>query len=899
MDSWRNFYLCLFSMITISYGKDIVYYVAIEEIDWTYKQTDQSESVFRKAVFREYKDHTFTARKPVTSQQGLLGPVIRATVGDTLRIQVKNNAKRPYSFYTDNLNTKKNESGAAYLGSPVYPGSTLTYVYTVTDANVPPALSMEQCMTSLYYSDVNLIRDTNTGLVGMIVVCKSDVLPDIREIFLHYGTIYETESWYNNTNGTDSLQHTAFSTINGYTHGNLPDIEVCINRKVRLYMTSLGGQNDIHTVVLYGHQFEIRNQRIDALSLYPGASIIAEFLTLEEGVWLLTTQHKSDNLYARLRVSACTNSRPAQKLSGNIRKYYIAAERAQLSNGSAAGPVVFQEYTNSRFNIRKESNHTTNGKLGPTIYAETRDLLKVVFYNRADGDLSLNPHGLRVGKVYEGVFYDDNSRSVGKKAVPANSLKTYYWSVPEDVSPALYDDPCLVRHYTSGLGHNKETFLFGPVKICEEGYLPPETEREIFMVYKDEKINGLPTGVFPSMSVCLKEDLTFHLMSFGTSDPQSFVVGGGIIKQRGHVLNVMEARENSIATYTITMVKTGNWSVRSFNSGNTSVTLSVNDCGASVGFVYSSKDSTHNIGIKEDFWEYSQLSDWTSKSPGYQMGPRFKKVMFAEYFSLLFYFEKSPPDSRDKTLYGPQLSANVGDRIKIEMKNMGKRNYSLYVDGLSDSAEEDIRDEESSKITWNITESIGPGSADPPCILKPYYSKTNTRDIPSGLFGPLVICSPSVSPETVESTRQQKVFMVGSVDETQSWYFEENLKDYAGIVNTSHPRFTEVNAIRVVNGYSDGTIKNMTIPTGDDVYFHFLNIGKHLVTIHLYGVNIGDSNQEGIGRSTITLYPWASKSFMTRFETPGSFLYEELLTERYTTRILGYYTVVAEAKTTE
>ncbi|XP_062572535.1 ceruloplasmin-like isoform X2 [Saccostrea cucullata] len=836
MDSLRNFFLCLFSLITVSYGRDIVYYVAIDEIDWTYKHTDQSESIFRKAVFREYKDQTFTTRKPVTSQHGLLGPVIRATSGDTLRIQLKNNAKRPYSFYTDNLNTKRNES---------------------------------------------------------------DVPSDVKEIFLHYGTIYETESWYATTNGTNSAQYTSFPTINGYTHGNLPDMGVCVNEKVRLYMTSLGGQNDIHTVVLYGHQFEIKNQRTDALSLYPGASVVAEFLTLEEGLWLLTTQHKSDNLYARLRVSGCSNSRPEQKLSGNIRKYYIAAEKAKLSNGSTAGPIVFQEYTNSRFNTKKESNITLNGKLGPTIYAETRDLLKVVFYNRADRDLSLYPHGLRVGKVYEGVFYDDDSTSLGKKAVPANTLKTYYWSVPDNVSPTLYDDPCLVRHYTSGLGHDEETFLFGPIKICEEGYLPPEKEREIFMVHKDEKLNGLSPGGFPPLSVCLEENLNIHLMSFGTSEPLSFIVGGGIIKQRGHVLNVMEARENSIATYTVTMVKTGNWPIRSLSSNNASVTLTVKDCGVSVGFVLRGKKLNHNIGIKEGDWEYSQLSDWASKSAGYQMGPQFKKVMFAKYFSEFFMFEDVPPDPRDKTLNGPQLSANVGDRIIIEMKNMGKRKYSLHVDGLSDSADADIGDEESTKITWNITESIGPGSADPPCILKPYYSKTSTQDVPSGLFGPLVICSPSVAPETVESTRQQKVFMVGGVDETQSWYREENLKSYTGIVNTSDPRFTEANAIRVVNGYSDGTIKNMTLPSGEDVYFHFLNIGKHLVTIHLYGVNIGDSNLEGMGRSTITLYPWASKSFMTRFETPGSFLYEELLTERYTTRISGYYTVVAEAKTTE
>lgn len=67
--------------------------------------------MFRKAVYQEYTDQSFSTRKPVTSQQGLLGPVLRASVGETLKIHVRNNAKRPFSFYTDGLKTQKNITG--------------------------------------------------------------------------------------------------------------------------------------------------------------------------------------------------------------------------------------------------------------------------------------------------------------------------------------------------------------------------------------------------------------------------------------------------------------------------------------------------------------------------------------------------------------------------------------------------------------------------------------------------------------------------------------------------------------------------------------------------------------------------------------------------------------------
>ena len=68
--------------------------------------------------------------------------------------------------------------------------------------------------------------------------------------------------------------------------------------------------------------------------------------------------------------------------------------------------------------------------------------------------------------------------------------------------------------------------------------------------------------------------------------------------------------------------------------------------------------------------------------------------------------------------------------------------------------------------------------------------------MPSGLFGPLVICSRAVPPDTTESTLQQNVFMVGSLDETQSWYLEDNLRAYPKVLNPGDPQFAEVNAIR-------------------------------------------------------------------------------------------------------
>ena len=54
---------------------------------WTEKGKDRIGQIYRKAIYREYTDATFQALKPrpaAEEHMGILGPVIRAEVGDTI-----------------------------------------------------------------------------------------------------------------------------------------------------------------------------------------------------------------------------------------------------------------------------------------------------------------------------------------------------------------------------------------------------------------------------------------------------------------------------------------------------------------------------------------------------------------------------------------------------------------------------------------------------------------------------------------------------------------------------------------------------------------------------------------------------------------------------------------------
>ncbi len=102
-------------------GKTRTYYVAADEVNWDYAPSGRDEAmgmpfdsvakgftetsadhigrVYKKAVYREYTDATFTTIKPRAAQDaylGIVGPILYAEVGDTIKVVFKNNATHPY-----------------------------------------------------------------------------------------------------------------------------------------------------------------------------------------------------------------------------------------------------------------------------------------------------------------------------------------------------------------------------------------------------------------------------------------------------------------------------------------------------------------------------------------------------------------------------------------------------------------------------------------------------------------------------------------------------------------------------------------------------------------------------------------------------------------------------------
>ncbi|MDP2421386.1 multicopper oxidase domain-containing protein [Sediminibacterium sp.] len=251
-----------------------VYYIAAEEVEWNYVPTGinqltggafgKAENVFLqndsnrignkniKAIYVEYTDATFATKKPKEGADlGIVGPIIRAEVGDSIQVIFKNKAKFPYSIHPHGVVYDADNEGIA----GVAPGSTFTYKWRVTE-NSGPAERDGSSIGWVYHSHVmeHNNKDINAGLVSSIVIYKKGYLENNKskdidnEKFALFMIVDENNSLYldsnkakytlNNVSNDDpnfqesNLKH----SVNGLMYGNCKFTNIKTSEKVRWYL---------------------------------------------------------------------------------------------------------------------------------------------------------------------------------------------------------------------------------------------------------------------------------------------------------------------------------------------------------------------------------------------------------------------------------------------------------------------------------------------------------------------------------------------------------------------------------------------------------------------------------------------------------------------------------------
>jgi manganese oxidase len=335
-----------------SAGKTHNYYVAADEVEWNYAPdgvnkmmgmkfegypkvfTEQGPhrigSVYRKALYREYTDETFTKQKPRAPEwehAGILGPILRGEVGDTIRVTFKNNTTHPATMHPHGVFYNKDSEGANYddgttgndkADDDVQPGKTHVYTWQVSE-RAGPAPGDPSSLVWLYHSHGN--RSLESGLIGAIIITARGMAgPDgrpkdvDREFINLYIVFNENTSWYLDhniqsytsdpkgvnkqefapvdTEGNLSATGTGFAaanfkgTINGYLFANGPLMTMKKGERVRWYLLTMGEGVNFHTPHWHGNVVVDHGKRTDVLLLGPAQMETVDMVPDNPGIWL-------------------------------------------------------------------------------------------------------------------------------------------------------------------------------------------------------------------------------------------------------------------------------------------------------------------------------------------------------------------------------------------------------------------------------------------------------------------------------------------------------------------------------------------------------------------------------------------------------------------------------------
>jgi len=362
-------------------GVERTYYIAAEETEWDYaplgidmmtgeKFAGTSAAytqpgpnhigrLYRKAIYREYTDATFATRKPRPKQDeylGLLGPILRAEVGDSIKVVFRNTTSRPYSMhFPDDVFRPRHAAGTGTTvdadgfvtnGEPedtVKPGATFTYQWDVP-ALAGPQQGDPSSIVWVYYSRVTESKDMQSGLVGGIIVTQrgqanADGTPkDVdREIVALFTTFNENLSWYfpdnvaahisaadqqalnkreanfSDEQGFFTFAGTGFAetnykfSVNGYLYGDGPVMTVTQGQRVRWYLLGMGdvGALNFHTPHWHGNTVLSRGTRRDTIGLLPMGTETVDMVPDAPGLWMFhchIDDHMEAGMMARYEV---------------------------------------------------------------------------------------------------------------------------------------------------------------------------------------------------------------------------------------------------------------------------------------------------------------------------------------------------------------------------------------------------------------------------------------------------------------------------------------------------------------------------------------------------------------------------------------------------------------------
>merc|ERR1711871_1863217 len=331
-------------------SKIATYYIAADEVEWDYapagrdvcadEEFDEASSVFTKkrrhrigtkyikAVYREYTTNGLfdelrwgdqSRFNPASEHLGILGPVIKAVVGETIEVVFRNNLRANANLVAfggalapSNVETLNDRQKRANVDGNLFvvPGGEVRIPIPVSAAAGPKDGSKQNSVAYIYGSNVDFVADVNSGLVGALIIHAKDAGPRWasprgfhREFVTLMTTFDENLSRYAEMNilkyaedgesvdrkDPDFKESNRMHSMNGYIHCNGPAAHAKQYQRARWYMLSLGNSLDLHGPTVNGYTFSTSQDSAahQVALLAPGMARPVDMNLDQWGKWLV------------------------------------------------------------------------------------------------------------------------------------------------------------------------------------------------------------------------------------------------------------------------------------------------------------------------------------------------------------------------------------------------------------------------------------------------------------------------------------------------------------------------------------------------------------------------------------------------------------------------------------
>lgn len=299
-------------------ARERTYYVAADDVIWNYAPSGRNLEdgsalpplipgqlgwSYHKLLYREYTDATFRTLAPVAPDRrylGFLGPLMRAEVGDTIVVVLRNHTHQQLDIAPHGLHVVSAPPKA------LAPGKTGTYRWAATD-DAGPGPSDGSSFLWTYTPSDRTSGIMASGLIGPIIVtrrgmARADGSPtDVdRELVIGFREEDESESVMlpeNVADGATNPRHVptkvaaipfgrnVFVSLNGFGYGNMPMLTMHRGERVRWYLFSSESTFDFHAPTWTGNTVVWNGQRADTIALGVSDRAIADMVPDDLGVW--------------------------------------------------------------------------------------------------------------------------------------------------------------------------------------------------------------------------------------------------------------------------------------------------------------------------------------------------------------------------------------------------------------------------------------------------------------------------------------------------------------------------------------------------------------------------------------------------------------------------------------